>query len=269
MDPEQIHVAKKLTQHYPVMWRDYLMLNLAGRFGVLQLEDGRQIHSLSEQQDVSDSLDAIGQAHGDILFRSSAGWRVLAPGAAGRALTTQGPGADPLWTPSAGAWSLVEAQTFVNATQHEWLGLEGGFEHQWVMADITTTGVNRSFHARVSLDGGATYETIGYRGMNRWQNDTGANGNETFTGSTQLIGGIGNNDDQSGAGVLQCVCDLARADTRKQWRGWSTQYVQDGTFFHSRFAGSLQASKAPIDAFLTFINGDEFSGQISLWRRPL
>ena len=269
MDPEQIHVAKKLTQGFPIMWRDYLMQNLAGRFGVLQLEDGRQIHSLSEQQDVSDSLDAIGQAQGDILYRSSAGWRVLSPGFSGHGLLTRGPGADPVWGPSGGAWAIVDSQTFVDATEFDWLGLLPDFEYQWVISDISTTGVDRQMLARVSLDGGATFKTSGYRGMLRWQSDTASLGNRTSTGSILLGVEIGNSDDQTMAGVLSCVCDLGRSNTRKQFTGYSTTYLQTGKFYVARYASSYQASKAPIDALKTFINGSEFSGVITLWRRAL
>lgn len=269
MDPEQIHVAKKLTQGFPIFWRDYLMQNLAGRFGVLQLEDGRQIHSLSEQQDVSDSLDAIGQATGDILYRSSAGWRVLAPGADGRALTTHGPGVVPDWQPSGGAWALQEAVDFVDATEYDWLNLLPNFEYEWVIQDISTTGVDRQMLARISLDGGASFKTSGYRGMLRWQSDTAGLGNRTSTSQILLGVEIGNSDDQTMAGVLSCVCDLGLSNTRKQFTGYSTTYLQTGKFYVARYASSYQASKAPINALKTFINGSEFSGRIALWRRGL
>ena len=42
-------------------------------------------------------LDALGSAEGDLLYRSSTGWTVLAPGTAGNLLRTGGVGADPAW----------------------------------------------------------------------------------------------------------------------------------------------------------------------------
>lgn len=47
--------------------------------------------------DIQELLDSLGMAHGDILYRDSTGWTVLAPGTAGHALVTGGAGANPAW----------------------------------------------------------------------------------------------------------------------------------------------------------------------------
>lgn len=53
-------------------------------------------------------LDALGSAQGDILYRGSAGWTVLAPGTAGKVLSTNGPGADPTWITAGGGGGGTE-----------------------------------------------------------------------------------------------------------------------------------------------------------------
>src|SRR5258708_879287 len=45
----------------------------------------------------TDILDSLGTAQGDILYRGSANWVVLAPGTNGNQLTTHGAGANPTW----------------------------------------------------------------------------------------------------------------------------------------------------------------------------
>lgn len=102
MDAEQLHFAKILTQGRPLMWRDFLMQMLAGRFGALVLEQGRELHSLAERDDVSDALDLIGQAEGDILVRGPVIWEVRSPGLAGTILTSTGPGSTPEWQAGGG-----------------------------------------------------------------------------------------------------------------------------------------------------------------------
>jgi len=51
-------------------------------------------------------LDTIGAAQGDILYRDTAGWQVLAPGTTGQILKTQGAGANPVWS-ATGAGSVT------------------------------------------------------------------------------------------------------------------------------------------------------------------
>lgn len=53
--------------------------------------------------DVQEILDQLSTTHGDIIYRDSAAWAVLAAGTSGQVLQTNGAGADPSWVnPSAG-----------------------------------------------------------------------------------------------------------------------------------------------------------------------
>ncbi len=54
---------------------------------------------------ISDFLDFLGTAQGDVVFRGASGWEVLAPGTAGEVLATGGAAADPAWTSLSGVVS--------------------------------------------------------------------------------------------------------------------------------------------------------------------
>ena len=47
---------------------------------------------------ISSALDGIGSTVGDLLYRDTAAWQALNPGAGGQFLETQGPAANPAWT---------------------------------------------------------------------------------------------------------------------------------------------------------------------------
>ena len=60
------------------------------------------------EETISAALDFIGGTQGDILYRDSTGWAVLAPGTSGYLLSTQGAAANPQWVvpPSAGGITI-------------------------------------------------------------------------------------------------------------------------------------------------------------------
>ena len=62
----------------------------------------------------SQALDVIGSTRGALTFRGASGWGVLAPGAAGQALTSNGAGADPSYLPVRP--QLTSARTYFVAT---------------------------------------------------------------------------------------------------------------------------------------------------------
>lgn len=99
MDAAQIKMAQFLTKLYPVLWRDYLMQNMAGTFAILLLEDGTELHSLADRDEVSSQVDLLARNFGDMLLRGTDLWERLAPGTPGDLLTTQGPGQLPIWSP--------------------------------------------------------------------------------------------------------------------------------------------------------------------------
>jgi len=66
---------------------------------------------------VSSALDTIGSTQGDILYRSGAGWTVLAPGTAGYVLQTNGAATNPTWSAAGGnGVTLAGVQTLTNKT---------------------------------------------------------------------------------------------------------------------------------------------------------
>lgn len=64
---------------------------------------------------IQTQLDSISNVQGSILYRGAAAWAALAPGTAGRFLTTNGASADPSWTAaSALTWTDVVATNDTN-----------------------------------------------------------------------------------------------------------------------------------------------------------
>lgn len=53
-----------------------------------------------ENKSLSQILDGLGAAQGDIIYRNATGWVVLTPGADGYVLTTHDAAANPTWEPA-------------------------------------------------------------------------------------------------------------------------------------------------------------------------
>lgn len=104
----------------------------AGKVYLEKFEDGQwkvraQLDALAEGEGWSKFMgitarelgaipDPEGSTHGDILFRGATIWTRLPAGTSGQVLTTQGPGADPVWaTPAAGGAGARTATVIVAA----------------------------------------------------------------------------------------------------------------------------------------------------------
>lgn len=89
---------------------DYLLAHkfTAGN-GIGLAPDGDLASSPTITAKVQEILDQLSSTEGSVLYRGAAGWAALAPGAAGRLLQTNGPGADPTWVPAAGGGASYEA----------------------------------------------------------------------------------------------------------------------------------------------------------------
>jgi hypothetical protein len=90
---------------------------------------------------------AIGSTQGDILYRGSSTWSVLAPGTSGQFLETLGAGANPQWGTSfsaagtglSGSGATVNLSTPVSATNGG-TGVNNGSKTVTLGASLTTTG---------------------------------------------------------------------------------------------------------------------------------
>ncbi len=94
---EQQVLAREITAGTPLLPRDLLIAAMAGRLYSATLDDGRTIYSMAAANDVSQNLDIIAQAPGDILVRGPTAWTRVPAAEAGRILTAQGPAALPEW----------------------------------------------------------------------------------------------------------------------------------------------------------------------------
>ena len=269
MDPAQIHFAKGLTASVAIMWRDYLMQNLTGRFGALLLEDGRIIHSVSEQQDTSDALDSIGQATGQILYRSAGRWTALPAGISGEVLVSGGPAADPNWQPGTSLWALVETKVVAGLTAVAFQNLAPNFHHRWTMSELRVTADNATILARVSSNNGVTFETADYKSMLRWQDQAAALGSQTANNRILIIDGIGNLASERGNGELISHSNLGDTESFKMFQSHCTRWNGTPVFVRDAASGSYFGDTFAIDAIAIAVNTGTFFGIISLERRPI
>ena len=73
----------------------------------------------------SQVLDMLGAVQGDVLYRSSTGWNVLAPGTSGQLLTTNGVGANPSWTTASGTGTVTSVTAGTGITTSPTAGITG------------------------------------------------------------------------------------------------------------------------------------------------
>ena len=269
MDANQVHIATQMSKGFPQMPSDILLMAMLGTIGPLEFTNAPEMRSVAERDEVSLALDLLGRTQGGVLVRRETLWDALAPSTAGYFLTSQGPNADPTWTPGVGAWGLVDAQDLVNVDQYAFLNLLGGYEYHWNFSDITVSAGPAVLQARVSQDNGATWKTSGYKFMGRLEGDTGLMFSYTSTGDLKIIRSLGDGVGKDGNGVLECVSDFGSTTHRKHFHGWDTTVDDAGTFVLERWAGMYNGNDDPIDAVLILVNVGLFSGHLSLWRRPL
>ena len=269
MDAQQQWTSRVLSKGYPKSTGDLLMQAILGTFGTLVFEDGSEIHPVGERDDVSQSLDLLGRNYGDILVRGERLWQQLAPGIPGNVLTTQGPGVLPAWGPGGGGGGILATFTFVGVTEIDFLGLEGGYEHEWVLTGITVSAVNAVIQARVSHNNGAEWETGNYHSMMREQDSFGNMSSFTLTTAMIVIWAIGNKENYNGSGILRSLSDFSATDLHPQFL---TEYVcrrDNDQTSTGRGAGSWYDLPDTVDAVRLYPTAGVMSGTITLRRRAL
>lgn len=95
----------RATEGTPWMPRDPFISGARGRAWSFTDQNGRTYYPMPARQAVSQSLDAIAQIAGSMLYRAASGWAAVEPGLAGQVLTNQGPDAAPAWGPGGGGLS--------------------------------------------------------------------------------------------------------------------------------------------------------------------
>lgn len=104
MDQARAIEMTKGSGMYP---RDVLLKAMRGRLYFWADETGWKWYSVAAQQDVSNSLDALGQTVGSILVRALDRWRPPVPGNINDVMTYKGDTAPPVWAaPGGGGMSF-------------------------------------------------------------------------------------------------------------------------------------------------------------------
>lgn len=103
LDPKTQKILASMRVGTPILPRDLAFAMFAGRLFSFKLQDGRKIYSMAAMQDISESLDVIGQLPGSMLWRGPEWWTYsTAPAKAGLFLQSQPNGAPPAWASAAG-----------------------------------------------------------------------------------------------------------------------------------------------------------------------
>lgn len=89
----------KMTHGTPWMPRDIFISGMRGRAFILRDDQGRTYYPLSLRHDISQSLDALAQLPGEMLFRNSGLWVPVPGGSAGDILRYVDDDTPPAWEP--------------------------------------------------------------------------------------------------------------------------------------------------------------------------
>lgn len=159
-DPEIQIAYREAVAGTPLLPRDLFLMAASGRMIDFYLPDDTRIFSMAQVQDVSNSLDAIGQSAGQMLIRGPARWEPLEPGPIGYVLSSLGPDELPAWAPPSGGgggeW-LIQGQVTIAApvAQIDFIGLDAA--DLLIIADGVTKSAAAQIVGRVSTDNGATF----------------------------------------------------------------------------------------------------------------
>jgi hypothetical protein len=131
-----------------------------------------------EEVTASQVIDWIGSTRGSVLYRGAAGWAALTPGTSGFALTSQGAGADPIWS-AASAVVADGDKGDISITGGVW-SIDAGVVSYAKMQNVSATqrilgrntagaGIVEEVTETQALDWiGATRGQILYRGASAW-----------------------------------------------------------------------------------------------------
>ncbi len=168
---QQLVVAELATRGTPWLPRDLITSAMAGRLFAITVPGDRTYYPMAARQDVSASLDILGENKGDVLVRQNELWTALAPGLPGQVLGARGAGQSPVWT-TIGPGDL---ETMLSSSNHAStftaaLGLQGNVLHpvlqltiHAIYADWTWVagGVYHPFICRIS---GTNIDEVLFRG---------------------------------------------------------------------------------------------------------
>ena len=155
--PQLLADAAAATANGPILPRDILTMMFAGRLCSFINQFGKEVFPMAVARDVSESLDAISQTPGSIIFRGEELWEHVPAGAQGEYLRMMG--GRPQWVTGASGGGVIAAFTYQDG-----VGLTQAFN----IASATLTGTKVKIDYLNPLDNldkvwllGARYGTFG------------------------------------------------------------------------------------------------------------
>ncbi|MBW8018009.1 MAG: hypothetical protein FVQ82_17710 [Planctomycetes bacterium] len=174
--------AKELTEGTKLYPRDIILSAMRGRLFWFTDEDGNKWYPYMALIDISESIDVLAKAVGDVLVRGQKFWGAPPPGNEGDRLTYH-PGSTPDWQPAGGggaggfAGCLVHRSSVYSVPRMTWTTLPWQVEHYDTDGfftnppSATRMTIPSGFDwCRLTVNIGWAGSGIGYRHVILWRN---------------------------------------------------------------------------------------------------
>jgi hypothetical protein len=216
---------------------------------------------------LSEVLDFIGSAaQGDILYRGASAWERLEAGTANHFLQTGGAGANPQYTGSlvllsVGVLSAVATLDLILTAYAAYRGFK-------IFATLLPATDATALYARLSTNGGASYEATGYSWAESFANDSPASGGAGSGSANQIeLGGSIGNATTEGVDVELTMLDNFSTARNPRVTAITVKRTSSATPLTAvAFHGGAREAAQDADALrLLFSTGNIASGKYALY----
>ena len=210
---------------------------------------------------ISQVLDLLGATQGSLLYRSAAGWVVLAPGAAGQLLSSGGAAANPAWAnaPAANIQTLLDSIGNVQGSvlyrgAAGWVVLAPGTAGQVLTSG--GAGANPSWAAGGGGGGGPATECAWTAPV--LSSFTQQNFGGSTTATVNALGGITLNDPGFGSDNNQLRALLQAVPTTTPWTAYAR--IRRNSPLMQFIAGGIVVRNAANGKSIIFGENDDHAG---------
>ena len=218
------------------------------------------------------SLGFTGQEQGQILYRDSSSWAVLAPGTSGQVLQTGGSSANPSWTNVSSDFVKIQSTTcsgsgvefdsskFDNSTYSS---------YEFRFLSVRSSGNGDRMYVNTSTDGGSTFDTGYHHVFGEWNTNAGAAlYKDAAESATHMQLGAdsntGNATNESMSGVFRLFNPGGTSHTHMNWH-MSYDDDQAGEYFTNVVGSGKRPSAGDVDGIKFFFGNDYDSGTIIMY----
>jgi hypothetical protein len=219
------------------------------------------------------SLGFTGEAQGQILYRDSSSWAVLAPGTSGQVLQTGGSSANPSWTNVSSDFVKIHSITASGADEVKFTSSHfdnstySSYEFRFL--NLTTSSNGDTFYAKTSTDGGSSFDT-GYDWSVMESNtntgtdytDSEAEGNNFIQLTSASNWGSATNEHLSGRFYI-----FSPGSTAYTHMNWHISYQDDqaGAYWTNANGSAVRNAAADVDGIQFEPGSGTISGTVNMY----